>query len=80
MKISVITAILSVSVAAVPFEGHPSGYKSDELLVTGNQNLREYYSKNPYPTTACTLKNAAVRKEWCVSIFPYHSISMLMYN
>ncbi|KAH3920526.1 hypothetical protein HBI56_071260 [Parastagonospora nodorum] len=63
MKIAVIAAVLSVSAAAVPSERRP-GYKSDELLVTGMQNLREYYSKNPYPTTTCTLKNAAVRKEW----------------
>ena len=72
MKIAVIAAVLSVSAAAVPSERRP-GYKSDELLVTGMQNLREYFSKNPYPTTTCTLKNAAVRKEWCVPVFSHHT-------
>jgi hypothetical protein len=72
MKIAVIATVLSVSAAAVPSERRP-GYKSDALLVTGMQNLREYYSKNPYPTTTCTLKNAAVRKEWCAPIFLYHT-------
>jgi hypothetical protein len=75
MKISIFTAVLSASAAAVPLDSR-SAYKSDDLLVASNQNLKTYYSKNPYPNAKCTLKNAAVRKEWYVrtsTSFQFHS-------
>jgi tyrosinase len=63
MKISILAAALAGGAVAAPLESR-SDNKSDDLMAFGLQNLNTYYSKNSYPNTKCTLKNAAVRKEW----------------
>jgi hypothetical protein len=63
MKITIFAAALVGGAVAAPLESR-SDNKSDDLMTHGLQNLNAYYSKNPYPNAKCTLKNAAVRKEW----------------
>jgi tyrosinase len=64
MKISSLFAVgLAAGVGAAPLEPS-SAYKSDDIMDLGIQNLKHYYAKHQYSNTKCTLKNAAVRREW----------------
>jgi hypothetical protein len=71
MKIfSFVTVTLMGSVVgATPLEVR-SAYKSDDIMVQGIHKLNAYVAKNGYPNPQkCTLKNAAVRKEWYELLF-----------
>jgi hypothetical protein len=62
MKISAFaTAALLGSAAAAPFEPR-SQLQTDALVANGFTKLGQYLATQP--KQKCTLKNAAVRKEW----------------
>jgi tyrosinase len=63
MKFSIIlTAGLMASANAAPKAKH---MENDKLADKGMANLKAYIATNGYPNREkCTLKNAAVRKEW----------------
>jgi hypothetical protein len=58
-----VTVALLGSVSAVPLETR-SDFMSDDLLVAGRYALEQNIKKNGPTNPKCTLKNAAVRKEW----------------
>jgi tyrosinase len=63
MKFSIIfTAGLMASANAAPRAKH---MENDKLADKGMANLKAHIAMNGYPNPEkCTLKNAAVRKEW----------------
>lgn len=65
MKLSIIATALLGSVSASPLEGR-TVLESDALATKGLVNLGLYVAKHGYANPKCTLKNAVVRKEWCV--------------
>ena len=60
---NLVTVALLGSVNAVPLETR-SDFKSDDLLVAGRYALEQHIKKSGPANPKCTLKNAAVRKEW----------------
>lgn len=60
---NLVTVALLGGVSAAPLEAR-SDFKSDDLLVAGRYALEQYIQKNGNANSKCTLKNAAVRKEW----------------
>jgi hypothetical protein len=62
MKISAIaTAVLLGGAVAAPFEARAQ-LQTDALVADGFSKLEKYIATQP--KQKCTVKNAAVRKEW----------------
>jgi tyrosinase len=65
MKFSnLVTVALASAASAVPLEAR-SDYKSDDIMVAGRHALERQIAQHGLPNAQkCTLKNAAVRREW----------------